>query len=231
MSNKPQPPSSLPEEDHTQPIRPVDRTTFMSPVHDQAPPEYTPYGPRKSKPPKQVSGLYLPLWSVALMLIVVLAIAGGIIALVITLGGPSSVTGGPPQVIIITAALTATSDRPQLSQSTATIPPGIATLPAEGTIALVGPTLVPTDTPTATPIVIAVNGRVQVVGASGVNVRLSPGTNQGVAFVGDNGDALDVIGGPEQIDNLTWWQVRDSSGRSGWAAENDGSNDLLAAIP
>ena len=231
MSNKPQPPSSLPEEENTQPVRPENRTTFMSPVRDQPPPEYTPYGPRKHKPPKEASGLYLPLWSVALMLIVVLALAGGIIALVIVLGGPSTVTGGNPQVIIITAAVTPTPVLPGLSQSTPQTPLVGPTLPAVATIALEGPTLVPTETPTPTPLTISVGGRVQVVGASGVNVRLSPGMDQGVAFVGNPGDIYTVLDGPQQLDVLTWWQVRDSSGRSGWAAESDGTQQLLEAVP
>jgi hypothetical protein len=49
--------------------------------------------------------------------------------------------------------------------------------------------------------------------------------------VGNPGDIYTVLDGPQQLDELTWWQVRDSSGRSGWAAENDRTQELLEAVP
>ncbi len=229
MTNQPPPPPSLPEEDRPQAVKPKRRTP--SQAEYQPPPGYVPYTPRKRKRDMARSGLYLPLWSLILMLLVVMGIAGVIIFLVLYLGGPSYVAGGNPQIIIVTAAPSASPERPQVAQTTPTAPLIEAAQPVPATLALEGPTLVPTGTFTPTPIVIAVGGRVRVVSVSRINIRLAPGTNQSIVFGGDPGDTFTVIGGPQQVDELTWWQVQANNGQSGWAAENDRTQQLLEAIP
>ena len=191
------------------------------------------YTPRKSKRKRGEArgGLYLPLWSLVVMLLIVFSIAGGIIFLVLYLGGPTNVTGGEPRIIIITAETSPTPERPQVSQTTPTAPVIEGVQPIPATLALEGPTLVPTATYTPTPLVIAVGGRVQVVGVGGVNVRIAPGINQTPVLVGNAGNTFNVIGGPEEADGLIWWQVQAADGRSGWAAENDRTQELLEAIP
>ncbi|MBZ0292804.1 MAG: hypothetical protein K8L99_09615 [Anaerolineae bacterium] len=210
MSQQPAPPPNLPEQDNR-------------------PPGYTPYGPRKRKKKPERSGLYLPLWSVVLMLVTVLALAGGVIFLVIYIGGPSYVAGGEPQIVIVTAAVTPTPPQPQIAQPTTS---GVFAQPTQPAAALTleGPTLVPTNTATPTPDVIAVGKQVTVIGAGGVNVRSAAGTTNTINFVSQPNDVLTVVDGPQQVDNLIWWQVQDDSGRVGWAAENDGQQDLLATL-
>ena len=212
---QPPPPPNLPEQEH--PYEP--------------PPGYVPYGPRKRKPQRERSGLYLPLWSVILMLIVVVGLAGSVIGAVILLGGPKNVSGGDPQVIVITAAPTETRLPPSEFGPTTTPVTGSGEAQAQISVPLEGPTLAPTSTVTPTPLSIAVGGRVEVIGAGGVNIRIAPGTNQGRVTVGNPGDILTVIGGPEEVDGLTWWQVRKNDGQSGWAAENDRTQELLQAVP
>jgi hypothetical protein len=38
---------------------------------------------------------------------------------------------------------------------------------------------------------------------------------------------LRIIGGPERVDDLTWWEVRTPEGNVGWAAEVIGSARIL----
>lgn len=190
-------------------------------------PPYTP--PRKPKPDRRDSGLYLPLWSLVLMLLIVFALAGAIIFLVITLGGPTALSGGEPRIVIITAEPSA------LPLSNAQVTPtalSIFTRQPAQTITLTGPTLVPTSTFTPTPAVIAVGSTVIVVGQGGVNVRSGPSRSEGVVAVANRGDTFTVTDGPQESDGLTFWEIRSASGDvRGWAAESDGVNALLEVVP
>ena len=78
---------------------------------------------------------------------------------------------------------------------------------------------------------LAVGRSAQVIAAAAVNLRRTPGYLNKPA-----GDILgtvlrdatvNIIGGPQTADNLTWWQVRVSAGREGWMAETRASGDLL----
>ncbi|WP_423223696.1 hypothetical protein [Candidatus Amarolinea aalborgensis] len=95
--------------------------------------------------------------------------------------------------------------------------------------------LAPTDTP-APPSVqgaeprLAVGRRGQVISAAAVNLRRTPGYLNKPA--GDvlgtvlRGATVDIIGGPQSVDNLTWWQVR-AGDRAGWMAETRASGESL----
>jgi hypothetical protein len=113
-----------------------------------------------------------------------------------------------------------------------TLPPGFEAAPA-APLALSGPTLAPvvfTPTPTSAPR-ITVGSTVVVIGDRGINVRLGPGTDQGVVDVADPGDQFIVLDGPQPANGLNWWQIRSLDGSIiGWAAENDGTTDLLQAV-
>jgi hypothetical protein len=186
---------------------------------------------RKRGRSKSDSGLFLPAWSVILMLVVVFAIAGGIVVLVMALGGQSR-PGGDARVLIITAM---PSDTP-IARPQEVIP----TLPASGTqgalptFALEGPSL-PTAVLTPTPARINVGSTVEVINVSesGLNVRRGAGTSNEVVFRATEGDTFIVIGGPETAEDLTWWQLQSvtNSRNSGWAVENDSEQDVLAIVP
>ena len=207
------PPSKLPQGDHTPP-------QGMPPVSH--PP------PRKRKPKPESSGFYLPLWSVILMLLNVAAAAACIIFAVIAVGGRTNTFDSAPVVIVLTAAPSQTPEQPPITAVSTEPVRAIITRQAASNLELAGPTLAPTNTPTPTPVMISVNSTVIVVGNSGINVRTAPGTDQLLSFVANPNEMFLVVDGPQTANNLTWWRIRDNAGRAGWAAENDGRDDLLA---
>jgi hypothetical protein len=162
------------------------------------------------------------------MVVIVVAIAGGIIALVIELGGPANLTVSDPRIVIITVEPTSLTNSDALVTPTAL---NIVTRQPAQSLTLTGPTLAPTSTFTPTPAVIAVGSSVIVVGEGGVNVRSGPSRSEGVVAVANQGDRFTVIGGPEEGDGLTFWQLRSEDGVSGWAAEGDGAQKLLEVVP
>jgi hypothetical protein len=165
------------------------------------------------------SGLYLPAWSVLLMLVTVFVVAFGIIALVIGLGGGSQ-PDGSPRIIIITAEPSNTPSEPQ-----AAVTPTRPLLPnqtSQGDIpnfALEGPTLPPVVF-SPTPLSIVVGSTVVVNAEGGLNVRAGAGLDQNIMFNANDGEVFEVEDGPTQANGLTWWLLRDpeDSSRFGWAA-------------
>ena len=73
----------------------------------------------------------------------------------------------------------------------------------------------------AQPGTLSVGKRVEVTGtgASQLRVRQSPRADAPLSRVVPDRTRLVVIGGPEQADGYTWWQVDDLGGLIGWAAE------------
>lgn len=83
--------------------------------------------------------------------------------------------------------------------------------------------------PTATPAVTETDGialgiRVQVTGTGdvGLSIRVEPGTTAERLGVAQEGESLLVVGGPQQVDDYTWWRVRDELNpeREGWVVAN-----------
>lgn len=221
------PPPKLPEESSPAQNKPESLSNLVQPHYPPAAKRGP--DPRKRKPDRRSSGLYLPIWSLVLMLLTVFGIVGGAIFLVITLGGPRINTTAEPIILVVTAQ---PSETPFGAQSILASP----TLPAQATfaapaesVALSGPTLAPTATFTPTPPVITVGATVIVVSVSGVNVRSAPGLTSEIALRADVNQTFTVIDGPQEVDGLTWWRVREpfAPGREGWAAESNGSEELL----
>ncbi len=86
------------------------------------------------------------------------------------------------------------------------------------------PTSTPSRPPTATPTLpvgpIVVGGRVVVTRTEGrgLSVRAEPGLGAARLFYLMDGEILDVIGGPEEVEASTWWRLRTVDGREGWCA-------------
>jgi hypothetical protein len=172
------------------------------------------------------SGFYLPVWSLGLMLLVVVMIAGGIVALVIGLGGRTPPESAP--VVIVSSPVPTQLGAVPLSPATPTIPPEIDPAGSGGGVsepfALSGPTL-ESVVFTATPRPISIGQRVMVVdvGIQQLNVRDRAGTvGTSVVFRAEEETVFEVVGGPEQADGLTWWRIQspDNPARAGWAASN-----------
>lgn len=180
-------------------------------------------------------GVYLPAWSVVAMLVIVLAVAGGLIGLFLLLGG-NQPPDPAPRIVIVTAIPSPTPAVSATPQAILLTPPTAApATTADGTpsvpqFALEGP-LLPTAAISPTPDSIAVGKTVQVinVGESELNVRGGAGIGNNVLFTAPLGTRFEVIGGPQSADGLTWWQVRGvtNPAQTGWAAENNGEQDLL----
>ncbi len=173
---------------------------------------------RKQREDHNRSALYLPAWSVGLMLLLVFGITGAIVMLVITLGGQSA-PGGQPRIVIITAQ---PSDTPNAQEAATATSPGIEAPPnfqgPQPTFGLEGPTLAPIIL-SPTPITITINAIV-IVNVDSLNIRTDAGLNQSLVDTAVKGDRLKVIDGPKQADNLTWWRVQDTVQltKMGWAA-------------
>jgi hypothetical protein len=86
------------------------------------------------------------------------------------------------------------------------------------------PTLTPLPTPdlSVAPPVVTVGYYARVVNTQGigVSVRAAAGTDSIRLFLAPEGTALQVIGGPAEGGNFTWWQVRLANGTEGWIASD-----------
>jgi hypothetical protein len=172
--------------------------------------------------PKQTasrSGLYIPVWSVGLTLMLVCGAVSCIVVAVVGLGGRMP-PAAAPQFVVITAVV---------PTNTAFIPDSLLASPVPnqlvqtGTVpafSLVGPTLPPVVI-SPTPENIAV-GKAVVVSSeeSGLNVRSAPGIQNERLFVADDGEPFSVVDGPTQADGFTWWKIQSPNDptRAGWAA-------------
>lgn len=215
------------------PVRPED--TSPSDATRAVPPMPAPPPPpapekrkrRAARSSKQSNPLYLPLWSVAVMLLLVFCGTFSIISLVLLLGG-NTPGGGEPRVVIITAIPSPTFDVQGAPTATATS----GLLPSEGnqgavpTFALEGPTLPPVIL-SPTPISIAV-GQTVTITEDQVRLRAAAGLDGDLISYLAIGTQFTIIGGPQQASGLTWWQVEDPTQPlvRGWVAA-----DYLQPIP
>ncbi len=80
--------------------------------------------------------------------------------------------------------------------------------------------LEPTPTPTLPPTVqVGIFVKVTGAGDPGLSFRRAPGLQaERIRFLPE-GTVMRVIGGPQEADGLTWWQLEDpQTGEQGWAA-------------
>lgn len=207
----------------TQPLRSPDRPVSRADTPQRVP-TVPPNEPRKRKRrDRSRSPLYLPVWSIGLMLLLVIGIAGGVVLLLLTLGGGVA-PAGEPRFIIITAAPTETPSINTQTPAFITAPAptsaqaGEASIPLP-TFALEGPTLPPVVL-TPTPLTITVGAPVIIARTDLLNMRDQPGLNTTVIDQAVEFEQFTVIAGPEQVDSLTWWQIQDQIDptRTGWVA-------------
>lgn len=128
--------------------------------------------------------------------------------------------------------------------------------PYEADVPAAQPTVRPTAAPIPVPVisfeppVTAINQpetgvRVRVVNDDpdsptiSLTMRANPGRSGAPAGQVQEGDLLDIIGGPEEVDGLRWWQVETARGATGWVIEglanpdrrNQYERTLLALCP
>jgi hypothetical protein len=159
---------------------------------------------------KRDSGLYLPWWSLVIMLVFVGCAAIGALLVAGSIGGNVAPGGQTPMIIVITSTFTV---GPPASQTP---------IPQPATLTPTAP--LPTIPPTASlpPGNFAIGETVQVVGVdtSGLNVRSAPGTGSTVKFRANEGDRFVLRDGPQTASNDEWWYIQDpqDQNRAGWAS-------------
>lgn len=230
------------EQDDTQPIRPIKPTTLPEPPpaipvtvrekpkRDSAPSSgFAPIDApdkRKRIDDRSPAGCLFPVWTLLLTLIFAFGCAFGLLAVAITLGGDADPSGSP-QIVLITAAVTPTSPMEAFYTTPTPTLMGTSDAAARATFALEGPTLPPVIF-TPTPMQIAVGVQVVADVDGGLNVREAPGISGEILFQAAYLEAFRVVGGPENVNGLTWWRIEDlfNPSRGGWAA-----GEFLAVDP
>jgi hypothetical protein len=170
--------------------------------------------PPPPEPPS--SGLTVPWWGFALVILAVAGLTCGLWGLVLMTRGTSLVDVGPspaPSFYIITATPTLGPD------------PNDPTNAPLATDPVVPPTISFESSPTppgGAPITIG--SRVLVTGTEGqgVTVRQGPSISYTYIFIGQDGDVFIVQDGPREADGYVWWEISDPNdpNRSGWLVED-----------
>lgn len=208
------------DSDATGSFRPVVPPASTPPMYDNPtiPPRSTGPLPGKPMPPvrhgrrvPRDSGLYLPCWSLVILVLVVGAAAVGLMVFVLNLGS-AALIDQTPQVIIVTSAIQPTE--PVFNALPTAIPQ--AQQPQDETL----PTVEPTRT--ALPGGCLLNQRVVVFGTGnvGLNLRSEPRRSAEAQFVAREGDVLQVVDGPQFFDDIEWCKVESITrpGQFGWAS-------------
>ncbi len=164
----------------------------------------------REKPAKRDSGLYLPWWSLVIMLVFVGCAAVGALLVVNSIGSNVVAGGETPIVVVITSTFTVG-------------PPASPTpIPQPATLTPTAP--LPTIPPTASlpPGNFAIGETVKVVGVgqNGLNVRSSPGLDATVKFRASDDERYVLKDGPQTASNEEWWFIQDPNdqNRGGWAS-------------
>lgn len=207
--------------DATGSLRPPMATPPSSaPPRYEAPPAYPPprYGPKPGTPPPPTrgghraprdSGLYLPWWSLLILIVFVGAAAFGLVVVVANLSG-AALLEQTPQVVIVTGQLQPTPVQQNAAPPTAITSPQPTPAPN-----------LPTAAPSRTPLPgdCLLNDEMIVYGTGGVGLNLRDEPGGEVAFIAKEGERVLVIDGPQFFNGKEWCQVR-STGQSsafGWA--------------
>lgn len=180
--------------------------------------------PRRRQTAPKDSALYLPWWSIALMLFAVIVVSLGIVAGVIVLGGQNTPSQQPTAIIMIVTAEPIVIPNTAIPTAQAPSTQIISAQSASAQLELSGPTLAPIQlSATPAPILIGSSVIVQGVDLQTLNVRDSASlSNSSILFRAEEGDQFTVVDGPAQSDGFTWWRIQDPTdvNRAGWAVSN-----------
>jgi hypothetical protein len=203
---------------------PPPQASYPAPVQQPAPQRRARRAaPPPSTPPSQ-SGLYVPWWSLVVMVMIVGGIAFGMVFLFAQWSEPQTPGDQPPRIQIITSQPTLSQDfggGADGEQGSSDFWP--TTIPqAQPTATVPLPTPVPS--PSLPPGNFTIGARVMVVGVgtSGLNVRSAPGLTGNQLFLAYDDETYALVDGPQTADGLEWWKIEDPNdpARVGWAARN-----------
>lgn len=161
---------------------------------------------------KRESGLYLPWWSLLILVIFVGAAAVGAWAVVGYLGGNNTPGGSTPMVVVITSTFTVGPP------ATPTAIPAVAGATAPPPL----PTIAPTGTLPPGQFQVGATVKVVGVGEAGLNVRSSPGTDAVIKFRATENEEFKLLEQPQTASGIEWWFIQSASDetRSGWASRD-----------
>ncbi len=199
----------------SEPTRRIPRMPRRTPTPQ---PESPPQAPPPLPPDPRMSGLYVPWWGFAIVILAVAAITCGMWWFVLASRGSTAGEAGPtptPIFVVITASPTLgpVSD----GEAGAVTPLAPTETPTEPSL--------PTETPASTEeVAIQVGSQIIVDGTEGTGlaIRQGPGIDFTYFFVANDGDQFSVEDGPRSADGYTWWYVVDPTdeNRAGWAVSN-----------
>jgi uncharacterized protein YgiM (DUF1202 family) len=64
---------------------------------------------------------------------------------------------------------------------------------------------------------LAIGSKAVVSAGGGLNMRAGAGTGHARVKTLPDGSVVELIGGPQDANNYTWWQIRDEAGTTGWS--------------
>lgn len=171
------------------------------------------------------SGLYLPWWSLVIMVAVVGAVTLVLVLAFSALAEPQTPGDQVPRVQVVTAQPTLSQDFLGGAGQGETDSQGFwptPIRPAQPTSTIALPTPIPSPSLPPGNITIGVLVKVVGVGGSGLNVRSTPGYSGTPLFLAAEEAVFVIVGGPQTADGLEWWKLEDpdDAERSGWAARN-----------
>jgi uncharacterized protein YgiM (DUF1202 family) len=76
----------------------------------------------------------------------------------------------------------------------------------------------PVATAAPTSAGLAIGGKATVAASSGLKMRSAAGTSASQVKTLANGSVVEILDGPQEANDYTWWQVRDEAGITGWVA-------------
>lgn len=188
-----------------------------------------PAAPMPSYRRQSASLLYLPLWSLAFMLLAVIMLAAGIVWALISLRSDAPLPQVEPVIQIVVADPTklsaASGDDSGGDEGAQAAGDGevIIAQPAPGDMQMAGPVLPTVEfVPTPVPITVGAGVEVSGVGEQTLNIRNAPSLSQSqILFRVPEGALFDITGGPSEADGFSWWKVRDPEMLvEGWAVGN-----------
>lgn len=171
--------------------------------------------------------LYFPFRCLLLTLLIVVASLLGAVVIVVSLRGEAA-PSQEPRIAIVTADVVqvrynvieeASSD----SNTVDSAPKVIIAAETPASIALTGPavpTVIITNTPA--PLAVGLQAAVHNVGNDELNVRNVPSLrDSAILFRAPVGTLFNIIGGPQEADGYSWWQLHDPQFEViGWAVAN-----------
>ena len=77
----------------------------------------------------------------------------------------------------------------------------------------------PTEAPAAA-FAVGAKAAVKGTGGLGLNMRSGAGTTHARVKTLADGTLVELVGGPTEANNYTWWEIRDPAGITGWVADD-----------